>query len=114
MLLGSNQALSCWEMTELILSIQKHVTYHLKSYNFLTVFSNSILGLKARFHKTSHFPYLFLWKDELVFINYSFVNPKTNSYAVCKFSNIYELYLHKFLLRQLDFPFRKGTLGEKH
>lgn len=43
-----------------------------------------------------------------------FVDSRTNSYAVWKSSNICELYLHKFLLRQLDIPFNKRTLGENH
>lgn len=40
-------------MTELSLPIQRHVTYHLTSQNFLTFFSNLILGLKAKFHDTT-------------------------------------------------------------
>lgn len=43
-----------------------------------------------------------------------FVDTRTNSYAVWKPSNICEHYLHKFLSRQLDITFNKGTLGENH
>lgn len=43
-----------------------------------------------------------------------FVDTRTNSYAVWKSINICELYLQKFLLRQLDITFNKGTLGENH
>lgn len=54
-------------MTELSLSIQNHVTYHLKSYRFLTGFSNLILGLKAKFPGTTHiFFFFFPQEDECI------------------------------------------------